>query len=226
MCIECDGYTYKVFSATDPFEESVCSRKGGIGCITISELLSLNNITKMDKVFNIAFLHTGFEYNTLPSIRTIKECRRLIDNGFDYVICSHPHLIQPYEIYKGRPIFYSLGNFYFSSFREEFQSKSISNKVLGFCNKGIAVIINGSSYKTIEILYDEKNKCSYFSDDVYIEKLNVVFDRKYKQHYIANRNNHNPLLKGDIFDALKMKFLYFLYFVYGVYKKILKRKIQ
>ena len=34
-----------------------------------------------------------------------------IDNGADAVICHGPHLLRPMEIYKGQPIFYSLGDF-------------------------------------------------------------------------------------------------------------------
>ncbi len=41
--------------------------------------------------------------------------RSAIDAGADLVIGSHPHVIQPVEIYKAKPIFYSLGNFIFGS---------------------------------------------------------------------------------------------------------------
>ena len=35
----------------------------------------------------------------------------MIDAGADVIFGSHPHRIQPMETYRGRPIFYSLGNF-------------------------------------------------------------------------------------------------------------------
>ena len=38
-----------------------------------------------------------------------------IDAGVDVFITSGPHYIKPIEIYKGKPIFYSLGNFAFQS---------------------------------------------------------------------------------------------------------------
>lgn len=41
--------------------------------------------------------------------------RRYIDAGADLVIGSHPHVLQGIEYYKGKPIFYSLGNFVFGS---------------------------------------------------------------------------------------------------------------
>ena len=39
-------------------------------------------------------------------------CRGCIDAGADAVIGTGPHLIRPIEIYKGKPIFYSLGDFF------------------------------------------------------------------------------------------------------------------
>jgi poly-gamma-glutamate synthesis protein (capsule biosynthesis protein) len=41
--------------------------------------------------------------------------RLAIDAGADLVAGSHPHVVQAIEIYKGKPIFYSLGNFIFGS---------------------------------------------------------------------------------------------------------------
>jgi hypothetical protein len=39
--------------------------------------------------------------------------RALIDAGADVIIGHHPHVLQGIEMYRGRPIFYSLGNFLF-----------------------------------------------------------------------------------------------------------------
>lgn len=40
----------------------------------------------------------------------------LVDSGADLIIGHHPHVIQGMEIYHGRPIFYSLGNFIFDQY--------------------------------------------------------------------------------------------------------------
>ena len=37
--------------------------------------------------------------------------RRMIDEGADVVVGHGPHLLRGMEIYRGKPIFYSLGNF-------------------------------------------------------------------------------------------------------------------
>ena len=36
-----------------------------------------------------------------------------VDLGADVVLGSHPHVAQAVELYRGKPIFYSLGNFIF-----------------------------------------------------------------------------------------------------------------
>ena len=59
--------------------------------------------------------HDGIEYIDVPLPETIARYRDFIDYGADGVIGSHPHCPQGWEEYKGKPIFYSLGNFFFNS---------------------------------------------------------------------------------------------------------------
>ncbi len=42
-------------------------------------------------------------------------CRRFIDSGADVVVGHGPHMLRAVEVYKGKPIFYSLGDFYYVS---------------------------------------------------------------------------------------------------------------
>ena len=42
----------------------------------------------------------------------------MIDNGADAVVGGHPHVTQNIEVYNGKPIFYSLGNFIFNGFHD------------------------------------------------------------------------------------------------------------
>ena len=42
--------------------------------------------------------------------------RKLIDAGADAVMGRHPHVTQTIDIYHGKPIVYSLGNFVFDYF--------------------------------------------------------------------------------------------------------------
>jgi poly-gamma-glutamate synthesis protein (capsule biosynthesis protein) len=57
--------------------------------------------------------HAGAEYTDKPSQKLQDEFRMLADAGADIVVGHHPHYIQGIEMYKGKLIFYSLGNFVF-----------------------------------------------------------------------------------------------------------------
>ena len=66
-----------------------------------------------DKV--VVLIHWGIERDEMPQEYQRALARRYIDAGADLVIGSHPHVLQGIEYYKGKPIFYSLGNFVFGS---------------------------------------------------------------------------------------------------------------
>ncbi|HLO60101.1 MAG TPA: CapA family protein [Bacteroidales bacterium] len=59
----------------------------------------------------ILIIHAGNEFYELPSPRTKELYRFLIDSGADAIISNHTHCFSGYEIYKGKPVFYGLGNF-------------------------------------------------------------------------------------------------------------------
>ncbi|MDD5071953.1 MAG: CapA family protein [Patescibacteria group bacterium] len=71
----------------------------------------------------IVNVHWGEEYKHQFNKIQQKTARNLIDAGADIIIGHHPHVVQGIEIYRGKPIFYSLGNFifdqYFSSGTQE-----------------------------------------------------------------------------------------------------------
>jgi poly-gamma-glutamate synthesis protein (capsule biosynthesis protein) len=64
----------------------------------------------------LPFLHWGWEQESEPNDRQKQFARTMIDAGASAVIGGHPHVTQGAEIYKGRPIVYSLGNFVFDGF--------------------------------------------------------------------------------------------------------------
>ena len=67
----------------------------------------------------IPYMHWGWEEEPNPSPRLREFARRMIDAGADMVVGGHPHVTQGAEMYKGKPIVYSLGNFLFNSFDTE-----------------------------------------------------------------------------------------------------------
>lgn len=63
----------------------------------------------------ILIVHGGHEHYQLPSPRMKEWYRYFVDCGVDAVINHHQHCYSGYEIYKGKPIFYGIGNFCFDN---------------------------------------------------------------------------------------------------------------
>jgi poly-gamma-glutamate synthesis protein (capsule biosynthesis protein) len=61
----------------------------------------------------IVFPHWGTEYTFGPTAQQQRLAHLAIDSGADMVIGNHPHWVQSLEVYKGKPIWYALGNFTF-----------------------------------------------------------------------------------------------------------------
>jgi len=69
--------------------------------------------------FILVFTHWGIEYQPQETGHQQAMARLAIDAGADVVVGAHPHIIQPYELYNGKLIVYSLGNFVFDGMYEE-----------------------------------------------------------------------------------------------------------
>jgi poly-gamma-glutamate synthesis protein (capsule biosynthesis protein) len=73
----------------------------------------------------IVSFHWGAELLTAAKDYQIELGRRAIDWGADLVLGHHPHVLQELEVYKGRLIAYSLGNFVFGSESERTNTSMI-----------------------------------------------------------------------------------------------------
>lgn len=67
----------------------------------------------------IPFMHWGWEHDTVSTARQRQLARFMIEAGADAVVGSHPHVVQEVELFQGKPIIYSLGNFVFDSYTDE-----------------------------------------------------------------------------------------------------------
>lgn len=63
----------------------------------------------------IVYVHWGEERTEYPEEYQRTMAKQYIDAGADAVIGSHPHVMQGIEVYKGKLIAYSLGNYIFSA---------------------------------------------------------------------------------------------------------------
>ena len=99
---------------------SVKEQKLGIFCCSLYNyndvqdiLLKVQEMQTEHCDLIILYFHGGIENQTAPEDWKIRACHELIDAGADVIVGSHPHVLQPMEVYHGKPILYSLGNFCF-----------------------------------------------------------------------------------------------------------------
>ena len=68
------------------------------------------DLKKLKADFKIVYFHWGVEYEPFARDMQKKLARDTIDGGADFVVGTHPHVIQGSEVYNGKYIYYSIGN--------------------------------------------------------------------------------------------------------------------
>lgn len=149
--------------------------------------------------FIIMLPHVGLEMFNLPLPEVKTLYRHFIDIGADCVVGTHPHVIQPWETYKEKPIFYSLGNFLFDEITDN------EHWYYGLIAQ-LTLSDNGLKVNTILTHYDtDKKEVSISNQTNYLEYLNeinnIFLDSK---KYIQCINKHCLSLEAQYIDLYKM----------------------
>jgi poly-gamma-glutamate capsule biosynthesis protein CapA/YwtB (metallophosphatase superfamily) len=87
----------------------------------IREIRAARN--QCDKLF--VSIHWGDEYQSLPNARQRQTAHLALDAGADVILGHHPHTLQGVEVYKGKLILYSMGNFVFDQRQGERMESAI-----------------------------------------------------------------------------------------------------
>jgi len=104
-----EGLVFLAFNKTFPFN---------CGDEEITGVIRDVSIENPDKLLIVSF-HWGNEYQETSSIFQQELAHKSVDAGADLIVGQHPHVVQEIEEYKGKLIFYSLGNFLFDQFFSE-----------------------------------------------------------------------------------------------------------
>ena len=128
--------------------------------------------------FLIVYAHWGKEYKPFASEKQKEAAHHFVECGADLIIGSHPHVVQQVEIYNGKPIFYSLGNFIFD---QEFSENVKTRLAVDVCLNQDNIIIS------LVPLYFNGEKGLDHADSKQSEKL---------LSRIVDDNTKNKLLKG------------------------------
>lgn len=180
------GFLALCFAARFGVFDDVCERDG-YGCAYINDL-KVNHVI-MDAKKKVDFLiilpHDGIEYVDIPLPETIARYRDFIDYGADAVIGTHPHCPQGWEEYKGKPIFYSLGNFLFNSKQD--YSYRVCNRPHWY--EGLCVLLELDAQNR-SILYRVINTQN-------VDNLGIIVDKE------PQRNTHNEKLCYYLTDRVE-----------------------
>ena len=100
--------------AEQEFSNALSTRAGANPLDLISLLTDLQKArNQADHI--ILIIHGGLEFTHIPSPQSVRLLRFLAEQDVTAVIRHHSHFVQGYEVWKGVPIFYGLGNMLFDS---------------------------------------------------------------------------------------------------------------
>ena len=131
--IQCDGVRIALVSLVCPTtngENLATHTTPGTAPLGMQILRSVIEKNRAQADILLVYLHWGYEQSHSVTTDQIRLARRAIDWGADAVIGTHGHVIQPYECYKGKWIFYGLGNFLFGTV-ETTQTKENGTQLRG-----------------------------------------------------------------------------------------------
>ncbi|MFG6116716.1 CapA family protein [Halobacillus sp. MO56] len=106
------------FSKVLPYIEwyAVGDRPGVASGYQMDRVLKIIEQTKQTNDYVFVQIHWGKEKDTQFNESEQAYAHAMIDAGADGIIGSHPHVLQGFEIYNGKLIAYSLGNFLFPDY--------------------------------------------------------------------------------------------------------------
>ena len=98
--------------------------------------------------FLIVSVHWGVEYEKTARASITELAHQFVDAGANFIHGHHPHVIQNAELYKGAPIYYSLGNFTF----DQYWSPATQEGLV------VGLKLEGDEISTTELIVDLVNK--------------------------------------------------------------------
>lgn len=210
-------------------EETVYAASASPGCAPRDEKLICKQIAALKKEYEqiIVCMHWGFEYNRLPMPYDIDLGHKMIDAGASLIIGHHPHCIQASENYRGKKIYYSLGNFYFGSQRKEYTTQ-FHEPIRNQSDYGLMVIYDLAHKTCIEkaIYFDHRKNASEIYETVSEELMEDISGIDWAGNAYMNRirkgkRNINPVLTCNQWvNRISLAGLYAFYSLKSVVKKI------
>ena len=122
--VEIDGKTIAYVSASRAEKNKMTpqateTEPGILRCYDPELFLQVIREARANADFVIANVHWGTERSTKLENAQLTTGKAYIDAGADIVVGTHPHCLQGIEYYNGKPIIYSIGNYWFDEYTED-----------------------------------------------------------------------------------------------------------
>lgn len=119
--VDVDGYKIAYVAATRAEKniktpEATETSGGVFRCYDNTDYIEKIKEAKANADYVIALPHWGAEHSTILEAAQTDGAKEYIDAGADAVIGAHTHCLQGMDFYNGKPIIYSLGNFWFDDY--------------------------------------------------------------------------------------------------------------
>ena len=162
------------------------------------EIETMRRYQKVMPVF--AFIHMGSEYNATATAVQREIAHKVADENPEFVIANNPHWVQDSEIYKGKLIVYSTGNFIFDQLDFETQRSA-----------SIDISISSPVDDNLRSWLEIGEHCKTYQDNCLSEIESAKLTKpKLSYHYdaVAGDSSHkltkyNLSLQQGIYDRLK-----------------------
>ncbi|MBE7001283.1 MAG: CapA family protein [Ruminococcaceae bacterium] len=142
--------------------------------------------TKNPNVRIVIQMHWGIENQPKQSARQKALAHWMIDQGVDLIIGHHPHCIQPIEKYKGKYIFYSLGNALFADINQPSHYDENGNPKRIYRFKW-----QKWNRKSLAVTYDETNNTITAVEELYQSANELRLSKKIQLHGIVKKYTGN-----------------------------------
>lgn len=204
--IESENTTVSILSACENEFGLATETKPGSAAYNTRRLFNKIKAEKECGNLVIVVFHGGNEHNPLPSPDSVDHYRMFCDMGADAVVAGHTHCPQGYEMYDGKPIVYSMGNFFFN-FSAYDAEKAASNPwyygyvtMLDIQKSGISAEIVPYKFDISKItVFDGEEKALMMK---YIESLSEIIQNpiELKEHFKGWAMCHlwTPTMPEDI----------------------------
>jgi len=100
----------------DPAEVATATKPGTADGHDFHAMLAAVRAAKRQADLVVVIIHWGVELDTQPEAYQVDQGHQLINAGADVIFGGHSHRLQPLSFYRGKPIFWSLGNFVWPNF--------------------------------------------------------------------------------------------------------------